>query len=110
MGGKDENSSFRFAAAALVVTISFPASVHAVGLGKQCGGIIPIPCDAGLFCQFKPGTCGRFDMTGICTKVPKFCTRIFRPVCGCDGKTYSNDCVRKAAQVSKNHDGKCRGY
>jgi len=97
-------------AAALMVTLSAPASVHAVGLGKQCGGIIPIPCDPGLFCQFKPGTCGRFDMFGACARQPKFCPRIFRPVCGCDGKTYGNDCERQAAGVSKNHDGKCRGY
>jgi hypothetical protein len=94
-------------AAALMVMFSLPASVHAVGLGKQCGGFPAIPCDPGLFCQKKPGQCSVIDMSGACARVPKFCTRIFRPVCGCDGKTYGNDCERQAAMVSKNHDGKC---
>jgi Kazal-type serine protease inhibitor domain len=107
MGGKDENRLFVSLAAALVVTLWFPASVHAVGVGKSCGGFVGWVCDTGLFCQSAPGQCSPL-VGGTCAKVPRFCTRIYRPVCGCDGKTYSNDCVRQAAQVSKNHDGKCR--
>ena len=94
-------------AAALALMISIPSGAHAAKPGMQCGGIIPIQCGAGQFCQFKPGTCGFAYLTGTCTRIPKFCPRIFRPVCGCDGKTYGNDCERQAAGVSKRQDGKC---
>jgi hypothetical protein len=97
-------------AAALMMALSLPTGAGAVGPGKQCGGFPGIQCDAGLFCQKKPGQCSIIDMSGTCAKVPRFCPGIFRPVCGCDGKTYGNDCERQAAMVSKNYNGKCRVY
>jgi hypothetical protein len=97
-------------AAALMMALSRPTGAGAVGPGKQCGGFPGIQCDAGLFCQKKPGQCSIIDMSGTCAKVPRFCPGIFRPVCGCDGKTYGNDCERQAAMVSKNYNGKCRVY
>ncbi|WP_426441849.1 Kazal-type serine protease inhibitor family protein [Bradyrhizobium genosp. P] len=93
-----------FAALALLTLVPTGAAARA---GRECGGIAGLQCGPGEFCQFKPGTCGRFDLLGTCTRKPRFCNKIFRPVCGCDGKTFGNDCERQAAGVSKAHDGKC---
>jgi hypothetical protein len=96
-------------AAALALLISVPTGAGAVGVGKQCGGFVihPQECNHGLFCQRKAGQCFIADISGTCARIPRFCPRIFRPVCGCDGKTCANDCERMRAQISKNHDGKC---
>jgi hypothetical protein len=94
-------------ALALALMISVPSGAGAVGLGQQCGGFPGIKCNAGLFCQHPAGACFIFDIAGTCARVPRFCPQIYRPVCGCNGKTYPNDCVRQAAMVSKSHDGKC---
>jgi hypothetical protein len=44
---------------------------------------------------------------GSCRNRPLECAEIYRPVCGCDGRTWSNDCVMREAGVSKDHDGGC---
>jgi hypothetical protein len=94
------------AAAVALMTLA-PTGAGAVGPGKRCEGFPGMQCDAGLFCHKKPGTCAVIDMSGVCVRVPQICSRIFRPVCGCDGKTYGNDCERQRAMVSKAHNGKC---
>lgn len=104
----------RFVAAFAVLLIAMLAMTSSAALAQkkpqQCGGFIGTTCGPGQFCQFKPGTCGFADMLGQCTRRPTICPRIFRPVCGCDGKTYPNDCERQRAGTSLRARGACRKY
>jgi hypothetical protein len=84
-----------------------PATAAPAKPSQACGGLIFVPCPAGHFCQAPAGRCFVTLLNGSCERVPQVCTRIYRPVCGCDGRTYSNDCVRRAARVSKRKDGRC---
>jgi len=95
------------AAALCLVPLFHMSDAGAAGVGQFCGGFAGIKCDRGLWCQLNTGQCRFGDASGTCARVPRFCPLIFRPVCGCDGKTYSNDCVRQRHRVSKAHDGKC---
>ncbi len=76
--------------------------------GKLCGTRgAPMECDPGLYCAFKKD-CGRSDSGGICTKKTEMCTKIYMPVCGCDGKTYGNACTAAAEGVTVEAKGECK--
>jgi len=77
---------------------------------KICGGIAGLQCDRGQFCEFPVGVCSSIaDGTGVCKQQADACPAIYAPVCGCDNKTYGNDCERQAAGVSALHAGACDG-
>ncbi|HAN30250.1 MAG TPA: hypothetical protein DCQ06_01510, partial [Myxococcales bacterium] len=60
-------------------------------------------CSKGFYCN---GPCGQ---SGKCAPIPQMCTMEFKPVCGCDKKTYGNACSAAAAGVSVASQGDCQG-
>lgn len=76
--------------------------------GRFCGGIASFPCGEGQVCDPDPGMCDVSDVGGTCVLAPQFCPRIYQPVCGCNGRTYSNDCLRVMAGAAKFRDGECK--
>jgi coxsackievirus/adenovirus receptor len=79
------------------------------GRCKVCNGCESIRCLSNQTC-----TVNTTNQLGHCTACPKTCYFIFDPVCGCDGKTYSNNCVLQMTAcetktyIVMKHKGNCK--
>jgi len=77
-------------------------------LDEACGGPEKITCNSALYCQVPAGQCSNPDAAGTCVKAPDFCMRVSRPVCGCNGKTYANECDARHAKVAIDTASACK--
>jgi hypothetical protein len=76
--------------------------VSIVNAGEcACGGPESTPCkEADRYCKLPAGACLTADAVGQCVPPEADCPSIKGKVCGCDGKTYDNDC--EAGKARKN--------
>jgi hypothetical protein len=96
------------AIAVVGLTLSAP-SYPLAAAPSNCGGILAVLCvEPGTFCELPADLCGA-AIRGSCVKVPTACPKNIKPVCGCDGKTYANDCLRQMKKVTLKSVGKCKG-
>lgn len=80
--------------------------------GQSCGGMVARregpDCGEGEYCHRTiAAQCGAADAPGVCRTPPEMCTMDYTPVCGCDGQTYSNECVANSKGVSAAYAGEC---
>lgn len=84
-----------------------PADASKDAAGDFCGGIAGKVCPSGYYCFFGTGKCAIPDGAGTCAAIPAGCSKELNPVCGCDGKNYSNPCMAAAAGVNVASAGYC---
>jgi hypothetical protein len=58
-----------------------------------CGGLIPVECKPSEYCDYADNGCGIADGAGTCRRRPDACPLVVGPVCACDGKIHSSDCI-----------------
>ncbi len=72
------------------------------GAGKDCK--TNSQCAKKEYCAKAPSDC---QGGGSCKQKPEICPDVYLPVCGCNGKTYGNECWAAAGGVNVKSQGAC---
>lgn len=99
--GKTYDNACKAAAAGVTI-----ASTGECAETQACGGSTGVTCGEGQFCKSAVGQCAD-NAEGVCARLPQLCPAPINRVCGCDGKTYSNECMAHAAGVNVASTGAC---
>ena len=89
------------------LALFLPAGAGHSQTSETCGGTGALQCPAGEACRFDFDKCNVPDLAGICVRVPATCAKQGPPICGCDGKTYPNECELLKAGVRPAKHGAC---
>ena len=90
------------------LTVSATAQDKTYAKKEICGGIAGLKCPSDKdVCKYPAGKCNVADLSGVCVHRPENCPKVEKPVCGCDGKTYSNSCELLKAGGREDHKGAC---
>lgn len=75
---------------------------------RRCGGPFGLRCGSAEVCALESdGGCPGPKAYGTCELRDRVCPQIFDPVCGCNGKTFSNACSAGAAGITVQYAGEC---
>jgi hypothetical protein len=79
------------------------------GVSRAFEGECPTSCQTNADCvseeYCKKDSCN--ESAGTCTIKPDVCPKLFSPVCGCDGSTYSSECYANMSGENMAFDEAC---
>ncbi|KAL7539460.1 hypothetical protein ACHAXR_009304 [Thalassiosira sp. AJA248-18] len=86
------------------IIVEVDPAIMPILISKQCIMADTSSCHHDhYFCKGESCTA----INGECTPKPTMCAEIYSPVCGCNGKTYGNECEANGMGVSILSDGEC---